>query len=540
MSSYLKDFQKRMNSIGIPYKLAQYCINNGKSYRKNIITDELFFLLIHYVLLYIEDCNIKQKVCTKNHVSDELRKIVQEIGIEVNTYELASDIINHCCENDGNRLLFDTQNTTMHPFEIHLLEGKYELREGRYVTAYELTPQCLDYIYATKEIAELGRVSIEQIKLEKAIKAGNFVEARHNVDSLILAIETQRKSFQMKERMVFTNILSLEVSEVMQDINNALKMIDAQRNDSLSIKKLLEAQSKVSEQDTVVHQQQVDSAFRDIYYVKDRLNHILGLQMNLISILQDFLAKYKEELVSAEFIAENSSIDIMEDLIRPLEGDLLGIVNPFQVLVPLLHLSKDDPFHLNSIFREQAILKDKEENNIEIETVNIEDSVYDNTEQIMKNNEQYEELFLIILREVDDSMKEQVSLADIVKRNSEFGQHLSATKVVLTSLLYEHEIVFDHRNNFRSTGDMEVFFPEIVYTKSGLNLKNKRLMIETKESEEVSIEEVILQERNLQDASIQKRNIQEVSSQNVTNKLSIKSIIKVPNMYFQLKEVEEN
>ena len=511
MRPYLKDFNKRMDSIAIPYKLAQYCKNNVKTYRKGVISDELFYKLIHYALLYIEDCNIRQKSCQKEDVSAELNEICKELNIEVDAYELASDIINHCCENDGMRIVFDATEEALPPFEIRLIDSVRIFKNGRYEIAYELTAQCLDYIYSSKEIAEIGRVSIDQIKLEKAIKAGNFASARYVADSLVVAIDSQKKQFRSKERIIFSNILSLKVDDILQEINDALEMIKSQRRESQNIKKLLDtANSNVALRSR--NDNEIKTAFRDIQYIDNRLNYILGLQMNLITVIQEFAKKYREELTSADFITENASLDIMEDIIKPLVNDLKGTVNPYEILIPLFTLSTDPWFNLDVIFKPQPLLKEVDDTQIEIESQDLDNVVTDDNEEITEYNALYENLFLIILNETVNSPS--VSLDCIVKKHPEFSKNLNAAKVVLASLLYEKEVIFDDEGTFRGASEREGFYPEILHTKCRTTLTKKKLIIETDDAVEVELEEM-------------------------NDNLKMKTILKVPNMYFAIAEVQE-
>jgi hypothetical protein len=210
-------------------------------------------------------------------------------------------------------------------------------------------------------------------------------------------------------------------------------------------------------------------------------------------------------------MTSQSSIDIMEDIIKPLEMDLKGIVNPLQILIPLFTLSAEPIFNLNTIFQEQTIIKEENMVYTEVETPDIDSAVNENEDEIAAFNEQYEKLFLIILNE---TVKNSTStLSNIINKHSVFAKYLSAAKVVLAKLLYENEIVFDDESKFRGADDREGFYPETLHTKCLVSLEGTKLVIETDERDEVYLEDI-------------------------NEQLKIKSTITVPNMYFKIMNKE--
>lgn len=506
MQSYLKDFDKRLTSIAIPYKLAQYSEKNIREYRRSI-SNETFYILIHYVLLFIESRNVRRKSCTKEDIIAEMDSICAQKGINIDTSELVSDIIHHCCENDGNRMFF-TSDINEHPFEIRLITGKYRSHRDNYIADYEITSQGLNYIYATKEIGEIGRVSIEQIKLEKAINAGNFLEAKFNADNLLLAIEAQRKEIEEYKNLVITKIRTIDIKAVIDNVNYTYEIIEMQRNDVQNITKLLNA-IQIDKKGSSEFQRRVKAGIKDIFYIEKRVNQILSKQMELIGIVQDFSTTLMKELTNFDFLTDTHALNILDDILEPLTRDVHGTINPLDILYPLFHMNNVECFNLNTIFRKQEVIKEKAKTDVTIEQVDTSEGQVDNEVIVRENNKRYEEIFICILNALGE--KEKVSLKELIPKELTLSKDIEATKVVLASLLYEKQVIFDDEAQFNVESGTEVFFPEILHKKSKVYRKGLKLLVEVDNNEEVEVVEY-----------------NEVEL--------IKNIIRLPNLYFELKE----
>ena len=509
MLDYLNGFNSRMSSIAIPYKLTQYCEKNIREYRRGKLSNELFYLYIHYVLLFIESKNIKRQVCTKEDIVQELQKLNKEYQVEIDTYELASDILNHCLENDGARLFFE-DNTEQHsPYEIKLISGEYIMRNGSYLTNYIITPQGLNYIYATKEIAEVGRVTIEQIKLEKSIRSGNFVEARINVDGLLLAIQTQRKEIEQHIKMIKMDVLTIKSNDVIREATRTYDLIAQQQDDTKNILDLLKAYTNTD--NAKQQSQKLKKGLQDIHYVEKNINLILTKQMELIGVIQDFFTTLDELLLDASFLSEANELNIMEDIIKPLENDISGIINPLEILFPILHSHKKKHFDINMLFERQLQIKEKEQEYVDVEEVDTDTVEINDEERVSKANELYEQIFVSILDLIP--YDREISMKEILTKNPLLSKHILATKVVLASLLYEKEIIFDMECNYQIAGGItEEFYPGLAYKRSERDYSDLKLCIRTDTTEEIEIEQM-------------------------NNDTLIKDVIKIPNMYLELKNV---
>lgn len=481
--SYLNDFSKRLTSLVIPYKLAQYAENKVKDYRKDSTTSEMFFIMVHFVLLYIEQQNISKKDCTKEDITNELRKICTKFSIEVDCYELTSDIINHCLENNGERQYFDSNQLGLPVFEIRLIKGDNIFKDGKYITRYELTTQGVNYIYFTKEILEFGQVDIEHIKLQKSIKMGNYNQARHNVDSLIIALNNQGKEIEENRRKIISNIFEIDIKAILDDTFRTYEMIKYQRNETGHILELLK--EHVSTNQASVNSN-IKSALVDIAYVENRIILILGKQLELLQILQEFNRTLNEELIDASFLAEHNNLNILEDIIKPLQNDIKGDINPFLVLRAMFGKSQNEFFDIQKIFEEQAIIGEKPDTDIDIEDVDLPDK--DNSDEIEKRNVMYEKIFVDILNHID--MNNETALSEILKMSDILTEDINCSKVVLTNLIMRGEIVFDDMKSFDAGGDLEYFSPECLHKNSNLTLSGRKLKVYSKDrNDEITIVE---------------------------------------------------
>jgi len=481
--SYINDFSKRLTSLAIPYKLAQYAENKVKDYRKNSITNEMFYILIHFVLLFIEQKNITKMDCTKEDVKNELQTICNKYKIEVDCNELTTDIVNHCCENNGERQYFDSNQFDLPIFEIRLIKGDNIFKDGKYITRYELTPQGVNYIYFTKEVLEFGQVDIENIKLQKSIKMGNYNQARHNVDNLLNALDNQKKEIESNKRKILSNIFEIDIKAILSDIFHTYEMINGQRTETSHILALLKEHVSTNKMSPNIN---ILSALKDIAYVEKKITYILNKQFELIETLQDFSKTLNEELIDASFLTERYNLNIMDDIIKPLQNDIKGILNPFLSLQAMFGNTHNELFDIQKIFEEQPIIEEKPDMDIDIEDVELPDKSI--SEEIEKKNEMYEKIFVDILNHLNSD--NEISLSDILQKSDILNEDINCTKVVLTNLLVREEIIFDDMQNFDAGGDMEYFGPEFLHKKANFSLPNMRLKVYTKNiTDEITIVE---------------------------------------------------
>lgn len=516
-SNYLIDFPGRVLSLGIPYKLAQYAEKNVLAYRDKKISSSTFYQIMHFVLLYIEDCAIKSKKCTRDDIVSELEYICEEIlKIEgFDTYrEMTVDIIENCFLGGGRGISFESFNgrdNIFSNFKIDLIAEEFVKENGVLESSYTLTPQGFKYIYLTKELEDLSEVEIEQIKLFKAVRDGNLKVAKINIDNLFHKVEIQRKNIEYDKKFILTEIMSVDLEKVSANIATSYELINNQRRENDNILKLIKEYHAMDKTKNIALWQKIQNDLEDMIYIENKLNLILDKQLKLILQLQELGNVLDDTLLDVSFMSVDTKFNIMEDVIKPLEQELSGEFNPFEIVRGLFNFNIEKKYSPSQIFGRHEIFKDKPvEDKYDISYDDYENEEVDTTavDKVNRYNKMYEDIFLEILTRVMD--KGEITLEEILNETSLFTMDLAATKVVLVTLFNEQDIYFDEGEYTVSLNNWESFDPVFVAKKNGYTVGNKRLLIYRADEEDLIIEE--------------------------SGNEDFKNVLKVPNMMFVMRK----
>lgn len=473
---FLKDFNARTLSLAVPYSIARYSVDNILSYRDGTdITSEIFYQLVHMVLLFIEDKAVKSEDCTMDDITDMLQDVIQvKLGLEFNAFrDLAVDIIHNVFLNKGKRLYynsFDNASDTLKSFEIDLITEKFSGTGNKATSLYGLTPQGFKYIYLTKELEDLSEVEIDQIKLIKAIKQGNFKSARVNADSLYQKVEIQRQIIEYNKKNILNQVAFENIDDLLKTINESYDLINSQCAETKSILNMIKEFHDIDKDTNIVMWQKVQNGLEDINYIDSKLYSILDKQWKLVIDTSDLIKLLQESLMDVSFMSVDNKFNVFEDIIKPLEQETTGEFNPFSILKGLFTAKIPKKFSLNQVLGYQEIFNDeKQTDKYSLEyAVDLEEEA-DNSEllKIEEFNRMYEELFIIILEKV---LKEGiVSLQDIVDEYDIFSKNIPATKVVLVTLFNEKEIYLGVDPYIASVETVENFSPSMIASKYNYN-----------------------------------------------------------------------
>lgn len=278
--NFLGDFSARVLSLAIPYKISEYAILNTKDYRKESdLTPELFFQITHAVILFIESKAVNSKKCSMDDIEEMLEWLCSEkLGLTFNAYrELAVDIVHNVFLNGGRKNYFNSisdNNVELKPYEISLVDEIFIGTGSKAESQFNLTPQGFKYIYLTKELEDLSEVEIDQIKLIKSVKNGNFKGARVNVDNLYHKVEIQRQIIEFNKKSILNQVVFDNVDEILQSVNDSYDLINEQCAETKRILNLIKEFHEIDKDKNIVMWQKVQNGLKDIVYIDKKLNSI--------------------------------------------------------------------------------------------------------------------------------------------------------------------------------------------------------------------------------------------------------------------------
>lgn len=480
---FLDDFSARVLSLAIPYKISEYAILNTKEYRKDSdLTPELFFQITHAVLLFIESKAINSKKCSMDDIEEMLVWLCTEkLGLKFNAYrELAVDIVHNVFLNSGRKNYFNTisdNSVELKPYEINLVDEIFIGTGSKAESQFNLTPQGFKYIYLTKELEDLSEVEIDQIKLIKSVKNGNFKGARVSVDNLSHKVEIQRQIIEFNKKFILNQVVFDNINEILKTINDSYDLISEQCSETRRILDLIREFHEIDKDTNIVMWQKVQNGLKDIMYIDSTLNVILGKQLKLVLDVSELIDVLTESIADISFMSVDKKFNILEDILKPLEQEITGEFNPFEIIRGLFNVKENEHMSIHNIVRPQEIFQDKQiTDKYAIDYNDDYNEEVDNSEliNIEKNNKLYELIFIAILEKV---LKHgSISLAEIIEEEPILSKNIAATKVVLVTLYNEADIYLDEDRYIASMDKVENFNPSMIANKYNYMVEGCRLL----------------------------------------------------------------
>lgn len=480
---FLDDFSARVLSLAIPYKISEYAILNTKDYRKESdLTPELFFQITHAVLLFIESKAVDSKKCSMDDIEEMLEWLCTEkLGLTFSAYrELAVDIVHNVFLNGGRKNYFNSisdNSIELKPYEISLVDENFIGTGSKAESQFNLTPQGFKYIYLTKELEDLSEVEIDQIKLIKSVKNGNFKGARVNVDNLCHKVEIQRQIIEFNKKSILNQVVFDNVDEILKSVNDSYDLINEQCAETRRILNLIKEFHEIDKDKNIVMWQKVQNGLKDIVYIDSKLNSILGKQLKLVLDVSELIDVLTESLTDISFMSVDKKFNILEDILKPLERETTGEFNPFEIIRGLFNVKENGKMSIHNIFRPQEIFQEQQTTDKYAMEYNDDyDEEVDNSEliKIEKNNKLYELIFIAILERVLKSGS--VSLSEILEEESILSENIAATKVVLVTLYNEADIYLDVDEYITSMDKVENFNPSMIANKYKYMVDGCRLL----------------------------------------------------------------
>lgn len=424
--AFLKTLDVRFKQNSIGYYLQSYAMLNKKDYRRNVLSDEDFYMLMYLTLLFIDEKTLISENCFSDDIRSFLNEICKSKSIIINQEELIADIINNCFQFGGKtqesfNSLFLDKNINIEILKTDLINDKY---------SYYLSENCRIWLYSSHEIEEISEISLNTMLINKQISLGKFSQAKNQARELLRLVELRIRETKTLRLEILTNIEDASCSEINKTINKNLDLIMQQQKEINDINEQIKRLKNKDFSNTDVNPIKIQEGIADINATIKILDNVITKQIELHNELFDIRNTFDEELINFSFLNGKDYVNISRDILEKLRS-YKSIVFPLEeLIVPMLGFDKIKIFNPTNIIQEQSIITPNEDDGIFQEKCDdIKEEIDPNIE---KTNEIYRSLFYIIVKEL--IKKHEVYLSDIFKNNKLMKQHLSELKTILVIL----------------------------------------------------------------------------------------------------------
>lgn len=364
------------------------------------------YLTLAVLRFFIEENSFQDK----DVIYEEYEAFMKELLVRDFGYRLApeeeKELISYLFDkltNEGRPFsfaYFDPSDRKRKTVRVKFFDSKIEEQ----TVYYSITSEAIEFYLETKEVKEESTISMEQLLLEKLIKAGNFKGGTE----VVKRINHQVKRLQTRKYEVL-NALSRNVFEGMKAYEEYTKSITKwfeeeqglfERNSRLIESALCKAEA---EEGRFERQGKYAQAIREIYELESQLKQAVQKHGSLLQTCMDLQIKAGQIVTKSKLNSLRSSFDFVRAFNLMMEKDNVELLRP--VVVPLFDLNRRKTFSFTLLddllsYKRETAEKGEEIIQAREETYIYEDEVEE--ERISKN-------YRFLLAELFDCLMERDS-----------------------------------------------------------------------------------------------------------------------------------
>ncbi len=236
MQEFLKDFTKRMKSVG------RYAVLMNQSFQKKTwkqfgiesIDDQMNLLFT--VLLYIMEYSLMEEDCTLDDISGFLREINDTYYRRDFNYEgreFADFLVNDILGNSGNIMDFsgyDYEKKEYRKIPISYVANQVVYQEnGIRRTSYYLTEDGYNMVLSTMELENNLKLTVHEMLFKMHLEKADYGHAVNDIKNVFDQLRIQNQKIQEAMHRIRKNALAYSVEEYAQLIEENMGTVEETR-----------------------------------------------------------------------------------------------------------------------------------------------------------------------------------------------------------------------------------------------------------------------------------------------------------------------
>lgn len=389
----LHNYSSRIPTLSAYYFLISN-ITDKQIFSKNygFEQEEAFNLTIE-LLLFIFHKSIKREHCLK----EDILSFIEELNLRVYkkdlNFEKINDLVGDLINNLANKgkvynfTYFNHDKKSIEQYPVRLLITKdIKKPDGKYVLSYTLTSECYKILLATKEYDDLFQIKLNQIIARIRIQEGDFLGAKSEIQEIIYRLNIQYQSIEDYIKSIRGDVYYSRISKFTDLFNNSLSTLEEEMDKYEELNEIVNG--LIQDKETYVNDNHSDERINEIRnaisQLKDLVIGIREVKMHtskLIDRIQKFRIEYNEIFDQMIKSITISKFDFKDVILGNIERDRVNVENLSKLYSSLFLPKLPNIFYLDTPYKEQRIIKD----NLNME-VEVGDDWYelDKTQEIEK------------------------------------------------------------------------------------------------------------------------------------------------------------
>lgn len=423
--NYLKDFSKRMQSVG------RYAVLMDNSFQKttwkqfhiNSIDEQIN--MIFSVLLYIMECSLKEEDCTMDDISGFLGTLNDLYYKRPYTYEnlkqLADFMVNTILCNSGSPMYFkgfDYEHRAYKEINVSYLGNRIIYQEnGVRRTSYFLTDEGYNMMLSTLELENNLKLTVHEMLFKLHLEKADYGKAVNDIKDVFEDLRRQNQKIQEAMNRIRKNALAYSIEEYRQIVEENIDTLEHTREKFKAHREVVEKRTAEYEENSL-NDRKLDEKDREsmenLKIISGYLNKALDEHQRILAQHFDLKSLYDMELenytnmtmvqrfhfgseVYERVLEDARLLEQMDVILKPLLFHKPGKhYNPNKALEyqKKIRKTKEDEDTLEMGFDEEEYRKEKEKKQLErLEKYKTSVSI------ILEQLEEYKEISLAELRE---------------------------------------------------------------------------------------------------------------------------------------------
>lgn len=323
MIPYLEGFSKRMELTACMASVL--CRRRTRDienwFQGNELDNIIFSVLIHIMERTLTD----ESKCTLDDIEQFLAKILplyQKWFTQEELRELTRYIIKDILQNKGEPFQFVVMDYTDGKMKKQSVRLIKDLVDEENDVCYVLEKQGFDMLFRSKEVDDELGFQMEEIRLEKLIKKGNYSDASAQSAALIRMLNEKRNELVIFERKLHSDISYTsgeEYDRILQSINSML--YDEYKTMEEIRKTLQRASKQIAEQTALTEKQdsEIIEAKRHLFHISKNVEVIMQKQCVLLTHSNRLGKVYQQILRESMMTHRIHCFDMEKTILQALE-----------------------------------------------------------------------------------------------------------------------------------------------------------------------------------------------------------------------------
>lgn len=324
MIPYLEGFSKRMELVTCMASVL--CRRHNREIESWFEGDELHNILFSVLIHIMERTLTDESKCTLEDIEAFLAQILplyRRWLTPEQLRELTRYLIKDVLQNKGEPFTFGVMDYADGKIKTQSVRLIKDLVDSDSEICYVLEKQGFDMLFRSKEVDDELGFQMEEIRLEKLIKKGNYSDAASQSAALIRMLNEKRSELTLFERRLRNDLSSTSGEEYDTMIRSIHAMLTDEYETMEEIRKTLQrASQQIAEQTALTEKQDAEimEAKQHLFLIEKNVESILQKQRLLLTQSSKLGKIYQQILRESMLTHRIHSFDMEKVLLQALEA----------------------------------------------------------------------------------------------------------------------------------------------------------------------------------------------------------------------------